>query len=310
VSALRRRVTAGKHSTGTNGGDLTALWEGFDGYLAARAPTEAHKAEVRRYRERVRETIAQEHRLMGFFQSGSFRHGTAVMPYSDVDYIARIHYADRPGSSNTILNNLRDLLKRELWEAAVSVRRPTVTIEFRGLLPYYEITPAYLERGTTDKDLVLLIPAPGGGWREAAPQAHNKIVADLDRRHGGDVREVARLLKAWKYEHSVSISSFYLEMRAAEYGKNHDTVYALTAIRSIVTTLVNQGLPAMNDPARLVSRISACSSESARTSAMTDLRRFKKEIDAACAAWLANKRYEMNEALQAIWGSTFPYCDT
>lgn len=289
---------------------MTALWEGFDRYLASRAPTDFHRAEVRRYRERVRGIIAERHSLMGFFQSGSFQHGTAVMPYSDVDYIARIHFEDRPGSSNTILNNLRDLLKGQLWEATVTVSRPTVTLNFPGLLPYYEITPAYLERGTSDENRVLLIPAPGGGWREAAPQAHTKFVADLDRKHGGDVRETARLLKAWKYEHSVSISSFYLEMRAAEYGKNNDSVYPLTAIRSTVTTLVNQGLPAMNDPARLVSRISACSSESARASAMTDLRKFKKSIDAAYAAWLANERYDMNQALQAIWGSDFPYCDT
>lgn len=291
-------------------GVVVPLWEGFDRYLRARAPTEAHKAEVRRYRERIQELIYGQHRLMSFYQSGSFQHGTAVMPFSDVDYIARIHFEDRPGSSSTILNSLRELLKEGLLGATVSVRRPTVTIEFQGLLPYYEITPAYLERGTPEDDLVVLIPASGGGWREAAPKAHNKMVAEIDRVHGGDVREMARMLKAWKYTHSVSISSFYLEMRAAEYGKSHETVHVFSAVRSIVTTLVNQGLPAMNDPARLVSRISACSSETARASALADLRKFRKDIDAAWAAWLADERYEMNQALQAIWGSDFPYCDT
>ncbi|GAA4704260.1 hypothetical protein [Nocardioides conyzicola] len=290
---------------------MTAFWEGFDRYLAARAPTEAHKAEVRRYRERIRGIIAANHNLMGFFQSGSFQHGTAVMPYSDVDYIARIHFEDKPGSSNTILNNLRDLLKRELWDATVTVRRPTVTVEFPSLLPFYEITPGYLHRGgTTDEDRVLLIPAPGGGWREAAPQAHNKFVGDMDRKHGGDVRKTARLLKAWKYEHSVPISSFYLEMRAAEYGKNNDSMYPFSACRSIFTTLADQGLPSMNDPARLVARINACSSESARASSMSHLRRCKQSINAASAAWLADERWDMNQALQDVWGSDFPYCDT
>lgn len=289
---------------------MTPLWTGFDRYLAEYAPREQHKAEVRKYRERVRAIIAAEYRLMGFFQSGSFQHGTAVMPYSDVDYIARIHFEDRPGSSNTILNNLRDLLGRELWEANVSVARPTVTIEFPGLLPYYEITPAYLKRTTSDGDSVLLIPAPGGEWREAAPEAHNKFVAEMDRKHGGEVRELARLLKAWKYEHGASVSSFYLEMRAAEYGKNSDSIHLLTSIRDVVTNLVNQGLPAMNDPTKLVSRISPSSSVSAQASAMVKLRTFKRNIDAACSAWLANERFEMNQALKAIWGSTFPNCDT
>src|SRR5699024_12212459 len=98
--------------------------------------------------------------------------------------------------------------------------------------------------------------------------------------------------------------------RAAEYGNNNDSVLLLTALPSSVTTLVKQVLSAMNDPARLVSRISACSSESARSSAMSHLRRFKKIIDDAVAAWLANERFDMNQALQAIWGSDFPYCDT
>lgn len=289
---------------------MTAIWAGFDHYLASRAPSESHKAEVRRYRERIRDIIAKRHELMAFFQSGSFQHGTAVMPFSDVDYIARIWFEDRPRSSTTILNNLRDLLRDQLWEASVTVSRPTVTLKFPGLISQYEITPAYLKSGTSDENVVLLIPAPGGGWRESAPQAHKKLVGDLDRKHGGDVRETARLLKAWKYVHEVSISSFYLEMRAAEYGKNNDTVFPLTAIRSIVTTLVNQDLPAMNDPARLVSRISACSSESARLSAMSHLRKFKKNIDAAVTAWLDNERFDMNQALQAIWGHDFPYCDT
>lgn len=289
---------------------MTALSDGISRYLGAHAPTDAHRAEVRQQRERVREVIASKHRLLGFFQSGSFQHGTAVMPYSDVDYIARIHYEDKPGSSNTILNNLRDLLRAELWEATVTVSRPTVTINFPGLLPFYEITPAYLDRGMTDDDRVLLIPAPGGGWREAAPQAHNKFVARLDQDHYGHVRETARLLKAWKYENRVSISSFYLEMRAAEYGKNRDNVFPFTAVRNIAGTLVDQGLPAMNDPARLVSRISASSSESARSSALSALRSLKKTIDVAHNAWLADERYEMNQALQAIWGNDFPYCDT
>lgn len=289
---------------------MTALWTGFDQYLAACSPQDHHKAEVRRYRERIRTVVATNNRLMGFFQSGSFQHGTAVMPHSDVDYIARIHFEDRPGSSNTILNNLRDLLRRELQEATVTVARPTVTIDFPGLLPHYEITPAYLKRTSASGDSVLLIPASGGEWREAAPEAHNEFVAEMDRKHRGDVRKLARLLKAWKYENAVNVSSFYLEMRAAEHGKNKDSIHLLTSIRDVVTTLVNQGLPAMNDPTKLVSRISSCSSQSAQTAAMVDLRTCKKNIDAAYSAWLANQRFEMNQSLTAIWGSSFPYCET
>ena len=291
---------------------MVALWEGIDRYLGERAPRDWEKAEVRRYRQRIQEILGAEYRLMSFFQSGSFQHGTAIGPYSDVDYIARIHYEDRPGSSSTILNKMRDLLKRELWEAnSVYVSRPSVTIDFSSLVTRYEITAAYLVRGSADEDRVVAIPAPAGGWREAAPQAHNKFVSNMDRKHHGSLRELARLMKAWKYEHAVPISSFYLEMRCAEYGKNYDSIWSLISLQTITKKLINTNLAAMNDPTGLVSRISACSSETNRLTSMARLRDLSKNLDAAYTAHRAgtDRRWEMNQALQAIWGTDFPYCD-
>ncbi len=249
---------------------------------------------------------------MSFFQSGSFQHGTAVTPHSDVDYIARIHFEDKPASSTTILTRMRNLLQQKLCEAnEVSVARPTVTLRFNAFVTRYEITPAYLLRGTSDEDRVVAIPAPGGGWREAAPQAHNKFVGDVDRKHHGGVRTVARLLKAWKYEHGVPISSFYLEMRSAEYGQNNTSIWPLAALRTITAALIRTELAAMNDPTRLVSRIVPCSGETNRLASMTRLRTLSRNLDSAYAAWLAgpSQRWQMNEALRAIWGSSFPYCE-
>ncbi|MFE9843394.1 SMODS domain-containing nucleotidyltransferase [Streptomyces goshikiensis] len=292
---------------------MTEIWEAINQYLDERAPKDWHKAEVRKYRQRIYDILYSEFRLMSFFQSGSFQHGTAIMPYSDVDYISRFHFEDKPNSSNTILNKVRDTLKRELWEASsVYVARPTVTLQFTGLISSYEITPAYLLRGSCDDDRVVAIPAPGGEWRESAPQAHNKFVAEMDGKHKGGVREIARLFKAWKYEQAVPVSSFYLEMRCAEYGKNNDTIWSLGALRSIAAKLIDSDLAAMNDPTGLVSRISACSGESNRVASMSKLRALKKNLETVITAWNAGSahRWEMNQALQAIWGTQFPYCDT
>jgi hypothetical protein len=229
-----------------------------------------------------------------------------------VDYIARIHFEDKPLSSTTILNNIRQLLKDELYEAiSVSISRPTITVQFPGLVTRYEITPAYLIRGTSDDDRVVSIPSPGGAWREAAPKAHTKFVAEIDRQRNGNVRQLARLLKAWKYEHGVPISSFYLEMRSAEHGKNNDFIWSLSSLKDIANKLVATNLAAMNDPTGLVSRIHACSSESSRLTSMARIRDLHRNLDTAYTAWAAgpSKRYEMNQALSAIWGPSFPYCE-
>lgn len=292
---------------------MTPIWQGIDQHLRRMAPTDQHRAEVRRYRQRIHDALSRDLRLMAFYQSGSFQHGTAVMPYSDVDYIARIHFEDRPSSSTTILNQMYNILRTEFsgetWD--IHVDRPAVRLRFNALMTDYEVTPGYLLSGSDDDDRVIQIPAAGGGWREAAPQAHNKFVSTTDTKHAGDVREIARLLKAWKYQCDVPISSFYLEMRCAEFGKNNESIWALTALRSIVASMLNSDLAAMNDPTKLVSRISPCSGEPNRLSSMSKLRALKTNLDSAISLYFADEatRWSLNQSLQAIWGSDFPYCD-
>jgi hypothetical protein len=278
------------------------------------APADWEREEVRRYRKRILEALETKFRVMNFFQTGSFQHGTAVSPYSDVDYMARLPFDEKPQSSTTILNNFRDVLKSELWETNdVHVDRPAVTLKFNGLVTYYEVTPAFLLRpGRDDDNTVFSIPAADGEWREAAPRAHNNFVADMDRKHYGNVKKTARLLKAWKYHNHVPISSFYLEMRAAEHGKNSDSVFPLLAVQSIASKLISDQLAAMNDPTHLVSRIAACYGETPRNTAMSKLRTMKQNIDTVIEIWARDdmsRRHEFNVALQAIWGSDFPYSD-
>lgn len=290
---------------------MTTLWAGFASYLADCSPQEWHRSEVRQHRERLLGVLSSKYRVSAFFQSGSFRHGTAVIPYSDVDYLARIHFEDKPASSSTILNGMKALLQDHLWESSsVYVARPTVTVEFPGVIVRYEITPGFWLRGSDENDRVLHIPAGDGAWREAAPTAHREFIAKTDREQSGAVRQLARLLKAWKYENAVPISSFYLEMRSAEYGAHNESVFLLTAVRDVVGRLVREGLPAMNDPTRLVSRISPCTSDSARAAALGDLMAAEAQMDRAVRSWLDDDRWEMNQALQAMWGTSFPYCDT
>ncbi|MFD7011842.1 hypothetical protein [Rhodococcus jostii] len=288
---------------------MTTISDGITTYLAERQPQQWHRDEVSRYRQRILGILESEFTVFNFFQSGSFQHGTAVTPHSDVDYMACLSVTHKTGSSTTILNKVRDLLKKELVEARdVYVDRPTVKIEFSGLVAEYESTPAFYER-TVGDEVVRQIPASGGAWREAAPEAHLKFVREVDKKHSGGVRRLARLLKAWKYENAVPISSFYLEMRAAEHGMNRDSLWSLYSLQHIVNKLVSTEVAAMNDPARLVNRIAPCSAETNRTIALARLRTLEKNLIEANRANDADERWEFNQALQRVWGTTFPYVE-
>lgn len=290
------------------GGYVATLDEAFLAYLRAKTPRDYEKTQVSQQRSRIQEALEARFRLIDFFQSGSFSHGTAVSPYSDVDYIARIHNSSRPQSSNSALRQVRETLVDGLpGVRSVEVDTPAVRVVFDYLSAETEVTPAFLHKtGTTDAQSVLFIPGPAGSWREAAPKAHLAYVREQNNRHGGMIKGLARLLKAWKYEQSVLISSFYLELRAAQYGAGEEWIYYLTDVRDILNDLVRKDLRDMNDPTHLVSRIHACSYESYRPSALGDARRAADLMSLAVEAWLDNEPFIMSDHLQAVFGEDFP----
>ena len=63
------------------------------------------------------------------------------------------------------------------------------------------------------------IPGAATGWLDTAPLEHLAYVTEVNSRQNiaGGAKKLARLIKAWKYYNDVPISSFYLEMRAAQY---------------------------------------------------------------------------------------------
>lgn len=286
---------------------VTALWEAFDQYLSSVTPSKWERDEVKKYKDRLYKVLDAEFGLTAFFQSGSFSNGTGISGRSDVDYFARIPWDQRPQSSTTALTKVREVLEQDLWEAtSVSVSRPTVTVVLPGVLAYYEIVPAYYERSGGDDQNVFLIPGPNGTWIESAPKAHLRYVRESNDKHGGSVKGLARLLKAWKYEHSVPISSFYLEVRAAAYGKANDRVFYLTSMLEVIKTLIQSDLAAMNDPTGLVKPIRACSSEANRSASLRALKTARDDLIAARDAWLTNDFWALSAALRRVFGYQFP----
>lgn len=287
---------------------MTTVSDAFSDYLTAKTPKDWERQEVTRYRERLHDSLNAKFGLIAFFQSGSFGNGTGISGHSDVDYIARLPYDTKPGSSTTALNRVRDHLRDDLWEAAsVSMSRPTVSVDFSDVIRQYEIVPAFLDSGQTEDTTVLLIPGPGGGWLESAPKGHLKYVREADQEHSGSVKGLVRLLKGWKYEHAVPVSSFYLEMRAAQYGKANDRIWYLDAAPSVMKSIIDSGMADMNDPLRLVSRIPACSSQVDRVISLSRMRTAHAGLVEARNDWYAGRYWDCGLGLRTVYGTDFPY---
>ncbi len=237
----------------------TTVEEGFRTFLSRLTPTSGQVAAAAKHRATVESALAAQMTVRRFFQTGSFSNGTGVRSYSDVDYFASL--ADRPGSSTTALNRVRDVLAARFRQTPVHVRRPAVVVEFgTDGSEKYEVVPAYLKSGSADQR-VYDIPGPNGGWIEAAPDAHLAYVRAVDEKHGRKAKPLVRFLKAWKYYRNVPISSFYLEMRTAAYANGEHWIGYGIDVPRIFNELQRVKLAPMNDPKGLVGRITGCETQ-------------------------------------------------
>ena len=243
--------------------------DGFRTFLGRLVPTEAQRNAASSHRETVESCIRANFGLNRFFQTGSFNHGTAVRNYSDVDYFA-YPGGQQPGSADTALKNFRAALEKKFPRTEVAVRHPAVVVEFgTDGSETYEVVPAYHRRGTGE-ERVYQIPGRTEGWIESAPGAHLSYVNGITNRLA-KTKSLARLLKAWKYFRNVPISSFYLEMRAAQHADGETSIIYSWDVLAVLEKLQSHALADMNDPKRLTGRFIACSTMARRNDALSKL---------------------------------------
>lgn len=201
------------------------------------------------------------------FEIGSLRHGTGVWLRSDADYLVSLK-GTKPQSSSSMLERVRATLAARFPTTPITVRRPAVVCSFSdGVV---EIVPGYVAY-SGNADPGYWIAAPGGDWMKTYPEAHNNYVNGVNRKHDGAAKQLARLLKVWKYERYVPVSSCYLEMRAAKHMDGQSAYIPVWDLYMVLDDLETYSLAAMNDPTGIGSRFTACSSEATKRDAMSKL---------------------------------------
>lgn len=196
------------------------------------------------------------------FEIGSLRHGTGVWHYSDADYLVSLK-GIRPDSPWTMLNKVKEQLQERFPSTTIVTRRPAVVCKFSDgeveVVPGYPDTSGYW------------IANPADGWMLTHPKDHNKYVTDVNNKHDGAVKKLARQVKVWKYKRNVPVSSCYLEMRTAKHMDGESSYSPLWDLYLTLKKMRDADLAAMNDPTGLGSRFGSCSSEANRQDAMSKL---------------------------------------
>lgn len=226
-------------------------------------PSSTYFNAARSHRSSIETRLELRLGVKEMFETGSLRHGTGVAHWSDADYLVSLK-GERPMATTT-LNSVKDALAERFPSTIVKIRRPAVVCDFASGKETVEIVPAFTE------DLGYWIPDPMGGWMRTHPKDHNSYVNEVNKKHSGGAKKLARLAKVWKYKRSVPVSSCYLEMRAAKYADGEKSWYMPVDLHRYLSWLQDLALAAMNDPTGLSSRFTACSSDSNKSDALSKL---------------------------------------
>lgn len=232
--------------------DLTSLYTPtpgqFDGARSHKASIEARlDAAIGVYR---------------MFEIGSLSHGTGIWLYSDADYLVSLK-GDKPSSPWTTLTNVKEALQQRFTSTNFAIRQPAVVCNFSdGVV---EVVPGFIS------DSGYWIANPAGGWMKSHPEEHNKYVNEVNKKHNGAAKTLARQVKIWKYLREVPMSSCYLEMRAAKHLDGESGYSPLWDLYLALNKMYEAGLASMNDPTALGSRFGACSSDATKATALSKL---------------------------------------
>ncbi len=234
--------------------DLTSLY----------TPTPGEFDAARGHRASIEVRLDRDIGVSQMFEIGSLKHGTGVWNHSDADFLVSLK-GIRPDSPWTMLTRVKSSLQDRFPFTDVVIRRPAVVCRFSD--GDVEVVPGY--SGTSG----YWIANPTDGWLKSHPKDHNKYVNDVNTKHSGGAKKLARQVKIWKYKRNVPVSSCYLEMRSAKHLDGESTYSPLWDLYLALKKMHDAELASMNDPTGLSSRFGACSSESTRLDAMSKLQR-------------------------------------
>jgi hypothetical protein len=285
--------------------------EAFDTFLGWQTPLESQRIAASKHRAGIEAAINAKMSTLAFRETGSFRHGTGVRNYSDVDLLVSIG-GTKPGSSDTALGWVRDALKAKYPHTSIYVDRPAVVAEFANGAETWEVIPGFLNNRRGDDIALYDIPGRATGWIESAPGVHLNYVTEvnqIDKVKGG-AKKLARLAKAWKYYNNVPISSFYFEMRAAEHMKTQNVFIAVSDLCMLLEGLWDHQLAAMNDPKGVTSRFYACSTKPKRVDALSKLHTAAARARRAIDAWTSSRDALAFTYLDLLFNGHFPARET
>lgn len=261
------------------------IGEAFALYLGWITPSATERSKASSHRASIEAKLESKFGLWRMYETGSWKHGTGVSGFSDVDYFISLK-TNKTVYGTTTLNQVKEAMQERFLFTPILVRRPAVVLQFGSGYERVELIPAFPDQKLDNGAMRYDIPGVADEWIESAPEAHLAYVNAANNRAAvkGGAKQLVRLAKSWKYQCNVPISSFYIEMRAAAYMNGENSVIYDIDLKRFLESLLSHSLSDMNDPTGSTGRIKPCSSDANRRDALSKLQTAVTRSQKAVAA--------------------------
>lgn len=272
----------------------------INGYLNDRAnfytPKKDYLDAARNRRSAIETRLDKDLSVTTFIETGSLTHGTGLWLYSDVDYFVRFY--DQKPSPTTALQCIKNSMQALYPSTHIRVSSPAVKLNFATGVSV-ELVPAYA--GSLPEMYYIPDPTGSSKWMMSGPQKHLRHVTQVNNSQP-ETKKVARLLKLWKAKRNVPVSSFYLEMRTAEYMRGKlAPVSVMEGLQGVVSAMSQDRLARFLDPTFTAGFITATSTPNYHAEAMVKLNTAKSNLTIASVESLIGNTADAVETLKKVF---------
>lgn len=146
---------------------------------------------------------------------GSYGRGTAIKGFSDVDLLIELPYQIYVQYNNYIGNGqsallqaVKNSIKKTFPITVIGGDGQVVVVQFSdGMI--FEVLPAFINEG--GESYIYPDSNGGGSWKICKPLSEIAAINELNNKYNKNVKDLVRIMKAWRKENNVQISGMLLE---------------------------------------------------------------------------------------------------
>jgi len=159
------------------------------------------------------------HTLHSFY-TGSYGRGTAIGLTSDVDMVFRLpddlyyqYDAHQGNGQSALLQAVRSAIQETYVSTAIGADGQVVVVPFTDGITF-EVLPAFLNRLNT---YTFPDSTVGGSWKTTDPKPEIDAIATVDANVNGNLKNLAKMMRAWKAQWDVPIGGLLIDTLAYQF---------------------------------------------------------------------------------------------